>query len=845
MINDIIQIPGLNQNFTLAEQAGITSAVFVNDGQTITNDVNSSNLPIGGVIVSVGSSEGFGYQPLVSAGGTATVSAAGTISAISIGNTGSGYRASTQYDVLTSVATTVAAGATVITINDQNSVFKYLEFNAGAASSIGVGTFFSRPAPIISVGTTSVNIGIGSTASSEIPAGTSVLVRVFNPSTGIVRVGVASSAVGIATVTHIGVATISAGNLLDTVHVTSVGSGYTSSDLPEVVIEDPLPYTNIPLIYQTDGLAEASTGVGTQAKVDINVGFGSDVIDFEISNTGFGYGRNQNLTIPTGGPTGIPTDPTLGGDFERFTINVEKIYSDKFAGWSLGQLRTMDNFDDEFDGQKTDFQLKLDGTITSIIAAKGSPIVVQDVLIVLVNNILQVPGEGYIFSGGSTIIFPEPPKSGDTVDILFYRGNGAVDVKSVDILETVKKGDTLDINYDPLNQSAYFDEEQRIAYSVDSTDQVTTNAYYGPGLANDINMERPITWCKQTEDKIINGERVAKDRTQYKANVFPTTNVIQTVGVGSTTIYVENVQVLFNQDNESGTSLSFQKDVTLVSQDARVGASATAVVGSAGTITSIVISDGGSGYSSAPVVIIENPVGLGTTMRQTATATIASGSVDAITLGTAKTGYSQSNPPVVLIESPALLAERLNAGITYSGDFGTIVGVTTTTVGVATGLIFELFIPNNSALKDATLVGTAITVSSLAAGDFFTVSNSNIGLGVTSLKPGGAVAVGVGTTCIDNVYEVVAAATAQKTLPGVGSTTINKVTVSVLSYNGYDFSAVGVNTYFGNYSFGKIQTTGRTSTSAFNFYNSNGVTGIQTSAIVRRTIPLRITNYDV
>ena len=120
--------------------------------------------------------------------------------------------------------------------------------------------------------------------------------------------------------------------------------------------------------------------------------------------------------------------------------------------------------------------------------------------------------------------------------------------------------------------------------------------------------------------------------------------------------------------------------------------------------------------------------------RQTATATIASGSVDAITLGTAKTGYSQSNPPVVLIESPALLAERLTQESPTAGDFGTIVGVTTTTVGVATGLVFELFIPNNSALKDATLVGTAITVSSLAAGDFFTVSNSNIGLGVTSLN---------------------------------------------------------------------------------------------------------------
>ena len=846
LINDIVQIPGLINNFTLAEQAGITSAVFINDGQTITHDVNSSNLPIGGVIISVGSSEGFGYQPLAPAGGTATVSTAGTISAITIGSTGSGYRASETYDVLTSVATTVAAGATIITINDQNSVFKYLEFNAGAASSIGVGSFFSRPAPIISVGTTSVNIGIGSTSSSEIPAGTDVLVRVFNPSVGIVRVGVASSAVGIQTVTHIGVATISAGHLLETVHVTSVGSGYTSSDLPEVIIDDPLSYANIPLIYQTDGLAEASTGVGSQAKVNINVGFGSDIIDFEVSNTGFGYGRNQNLTIPTGGPTGIPTNPTLGGDFERFTINVEKIYSDKFAGWSIGQLQTLDNFDAEFDSQKTDFQIKIDGTITSIIASKGSSIVIQDVLIVLYNNILQVPGEGYIFNGGSTIVFPEPPKPGDKVDILFYRGNGSVDVKSIDILETVKQGDTLDIEYDPArSQAKTLDEDARLVYSVDSTDQVTTNAYYGPGLAYDINLERPVKWCRQTEDKIINGERVGKDRPGYKANVFPTSNVIQTVGVGSTAIYVENVQPLFNQQHEASTSLAFQKDVLLVSQDTKVGASATATVGSAGTITAITISDGGTGYTSAPVVIIGNPVGLGSEQRQTATASITAGVVTSITLGAAKTGYSQSNPPVVLIESPSVLTERLSAGISYRGDFGTIVGVTTTTVGVATGLVFDLFIPNNSALKDTDLVGTAVTVSTLAAGDFFVVRNSNVGLGVTSLKPGGAVAVGVGTTCIDNVYEVVSSTNAQKTLPGVGSTTVNKVTVSVLSYNGYDFSAVGVNTHFGDYSFGRIETTGRTSTSTFNFYNQDGVSGITTSALVRRFIPLKIKNYNV
>ena len=850
LINDIFQIPGLTQNFTLAEQAGITSAVFVDDGQSISYDVNSSNLPIGGVIISVGSSAGFGYQPRVSAGGTATISVGGTVSTVTIGNTGSGYRGSTNYQVLTSIATTVGIGSTIMTLVDENSVFKYLDFlSAGSTCTIGVGTYI-KSTNIISVGTTSVNIGIGSTSPYEIFAGTSVAINIQDPQLGIVRVGVARSSVGIVTVTHVGVATISDGHLLPTVHITNGGSGYTSANPPNVIIEEPLSYDNVPLVYQTDGLAVPSTGIGSQSKVSFNVGFGSDVIDFEISNTGFGYGVGQYLTVPTGGVAGIPTDPTLGGDFERFSIIVKNTYTDKFAGWSVGQLQTLDNFDNEFDGSKTDFQIKIGGNITSIIASKGSSIVIQDVLLVFYNNILQVPGEGYIFNGGSTIIFPEAPKPGDTVSIVFYRGNGSVDVQSVDILETVKEGDTLQVTYDPsLGQSKNLEEDKRIVYSVDSTDLVTTNAYYGPGNVDDTNLERPVIWCMQETDRIINGKRVAKDRPQYKANIFPSTNVIQTVGVGSTVIYIENTQPLFNQQHESSASLSFQKDILLVSQDARVGASATAVVSAGGTISSIVISDGGSGYSAAPTVIIGNPVGLGTTQRQVATTTITSGSVSSISVDTSSvaTGYASTNPPVVLIEPPKVLAERINSGVQYQGDFGTIVGVATTSiVGVAsTGLILSLFIPQDSALKDTSLVGTAITVSSLSVGDFFVVRNSNIGFGVTSLKYGNAVTVGVGTTCIDNVYEVVGTATTQKTLPGVGSTTVNDVTVSILSYNGYDFSSLGINTYFGNYSFGKITTTARTSTSTFNFYNEDGLSGISTSALVRRFVPLKIQDYNV
>ena len=74
------------------------------------------------------------------------------------------------------------------------------------------------------------------------------------------------------------------------------------------------------------------------------------------------------------------------------------------------------------------------------------------------------------------------------------------------------------------------------------------------GNVDDINLQRPVIWCKQTEDVIINGERVAKESfDQYKANVCQEINVIQTVG-GSTTVYVESVLPLFNQQNEQSFS---------------------------------------------------------------------------------------------------------------------------------------------------------------------------------------------------------------------------------------------------------------------------------------------------
>ena len=75
-------------------------------------------------------------------------------------------------------------------------------------------------------------------------------------------------------------------------------------DPPEVVIDPPVSYSNIPLVYSSASTA----GAGQSASANIIVGQGSSVIDFEIRREGYGFGNGEILTIPTGGTTGIPTD---------------------------------------------------------------------------------------------------------------------------------------------------------------------------------------------------------------------------------------------------------------------------------------------------------------------------------------------------------------------------------------------------------------------------------------------------------------------------------------------------------------------------------------------------------
>jgi hypothetical protein len=148
---------------------------------------------------------------------------------------------------------------------------------------------------------------------------------------------------------------------------------------------------------------------------------------------------------------------------------------------------------------------------------------------------------------------------------------------------------------------------------------------------------------------------------------------------------------------------------------------------------------------------------------------------------------------------------------------------------------------------------------------------SNFGKSVRSIRGDGSL-IGIGTTCMDNVYQVLSNQVVSTQIAGIGSTNVTRIYVGVASYNGfnfnqypsytfdttaYTFDSTGTPTFdstflsdgedfFGMYSWGRIAVTGsRTSSKSFTWYNQNGVSGISSSPIVRRINPLKYRDYNL
>lgn len=745
LVKNIFQQPqrsGINSvigNYSLTESSGQTTIEFIPSTQTPIDDINVTNLPVGGVIVSVGSTQGFGYQPLVSAGGTATISGFGTISNISIGNSGSGYRPGIQ-----------------------------------------------------------TNINVYAETSSSIS-----------------KVGYASALNG---------------HIYDVI-ITNPGTSYTNINPPNIKFDAPLSYSNIPLLYSE----ESSSGVGTGAEANLIVSNDSSVLSFEMDNNGYAYKPGELLTVSIGGETGIPTDTSK--TYDEFQVIVDRVHYDSFNSWTLGSLQQLDPIDDRFDGRTRSFPISFKGDSISIKAKLGSNIDVESLLMVFINDILQVPGQSYTLKGGGILVFSEPPKEDYTSRIIFYRGTEGVDVNLVDVISPIEIGDKLQLKSDEL----YETEEQRTVEEILSSSIVETNPYSGPGRLNDDLKERPVTLCQQTEDLFIGDRNIGKNRVFYEAKIFPQTNLIQNVGVGSSFAFVESVSTFFNNGNENIDSTKLGK-IQIISKDTTLTAIATAVVSSSGTVSSINVTNVGSGYTDIPEVSISP--GIGTTIRALATASISSGSVTSISVSDGGVSYSSTSPPSVLIESPKVVIEEIEK-VSYEGDFGSIVSISNTTVGVAeTALLLGLYIDSDSYLFNQGVNPNGLVsnvYSGIQTNYFFVASNTNVGNGMTSRYNNGN-RLSISTDNFDNVFQVYDINQTTGIVTGIGTTSILEIYTLV----DYPVTSVSGTTYYGDFSWGKISWSvdeSRKNPKDFSSYYAVGYSGIETSAFVRRRHELEFKSY--
>jgi hypothetical protein len=863
LINEIAQIPSQGSrinDFELVENAGITSVVFSGFAASVTNDVNTGSVPVGGVLVSVGSTQGFGYQPLVAAGGTANVSGFGTISSISIGNSGSGYR--------TGIATL-------------NGVVQELTYNVGLrtadidtveVTAIGTATVVNGNVTGVSI----TNPGAGYTFSNppivvfDQPIPYTNIPLIYHPDSPGAQIGT-NAFVDIQ---------VSNNNTVLSFDITNNGYGYRVGEILTVpkggVTGIPtLSISSTPIGFGTNnykvefaeydaisGILTATIGVHTITTSD-SITLVNESIIFSCSSDEYkqriGYPRPTDPAAGTARTVTAVTSDTItfdvggaqsgssylhkfvGAGMSDFRMSVNGADSDKFSGWRFGDFDVFDKLDPFFDGERQVFTMRKDGAPTSIRAQKGSLIDVEQTILVFLNNVLQEPGVAYRFNGGSNLTFTEPPKVGDTCAILFYRGTGAVDVISRDIIETIKSGDTVKINASDTQNPLEFNQDQRFVVGITTADSFRTATYTGGGLTTDVTIERPFTWCKQQEDLFIDNKPITKDRDLYTARIFPETHIIKPVGLGSTEIWVTSALPLF--DSYSEGQVESKQTIEIYDQTPRIGAAATAIVSGFGTIASISVTNSGLGYTATPLVSIANSVGFGSATRATATASITGTAVTSISVSNAGAGYTFSNPPVVLITPPRFDKEEIK-NVDYAGDYGIISGVGTTSVGVATvGLVFDLLIPQGSSLRSTSVMGpgAARTISNIATGMPFVVFDSNIGQGVTSLDLGGAT-LGIGSTCLDNVYEAVSVSVATTEAVGFGTTHVARVVVSVAStenITGYGFSQ-----FFGRYSWGQLKTFSRTGLAkTFAPSLENGVVGISTGPVIVRRTPLKSLGY--
>ncbi len=668
VINGIFQTPttdnNVGNNYIFEESAGISSVTFTgissDNGFIITTekDVNQNQLPRGGLIVSLGSTPGLGYAPLVGASVTAVIGAGGSIVSVGLGitdNLGSAYR-----------------GTVSIGITDPN--------HTGVAASI------------------TATAGIG-------------------------------------------------GTLSFTIH--NAGSGYSS----DVRIFAPSPsYENLPVTgaYRAGIGSTTETGIGLLLTLDVEPVSSSpsslyEVSSFKISRPGYSFQIGDVIRA-----VGLVTDKNLESPISEFELTVLSTFTDSFGAWQFGELDFIDPIKDLQNGSRVRFPLVYNGELLSFeknLNDEDSLLIdLNSVLLIFVNGVIQEPYKNYRFEGGTSVIFVDPPKKEDNISIFFYRGSRDIDSVLINVFETIKEGDTVQISKNNLISETVTQDPRKVA-SIFSSNIIETNLYIDQGI--DEENSKPLYWSKQKADLKIGGVDIYKSRDTIEPLVFPSAKIIKSVGKDDIQLFVDNIRFFNYEENESDIVIS-KFDAILVQDTNPVAAGITAVVSAAGTIQQLIINDGGNGYTgisteiyiaSPSSLMISNQYGnIGIGSTATAIASISNGKITyPITILDPGIGYTNTNPPIVIAPKPKLNIEKIRNIPRFQGTTGIITGITTTTGTNGNPLALKFF------TRAFSYQGLNVTYP-------ICVYDTHVGNGVTSINTTTSDVIGYGSTFLDNIY---------------------------------------------------------------------------------------------
>ena len=551
--------------------------------------------------------------------------------------------------------------------------------------------------------------------------------------------------------------------------VTQPGGHYIN---PEISISAP-SYSNLGItgVSRRGVGATSDTGTGLTLSLDVSgtnaVGVGSTLFTisgFDIHNYGYNF-REGDVFKPVGLVTSRFLNDSSMDDFE---LEVLETFSDQYASWNFGEFDYIDPIADLQDGSRKRFPLLYNGTLLSFEVnpddQNSSLIDLNTLLLIFVNGVVQDPVEAYNFDGGTSFTFTTAPGPEDKVAIFFYKGTNNVDSVLVgagsSLFPTIKTGDIVQVHkYSTLGVTTT--QDPRTIYSVAASDKVETNLYTGVGI-DELNY-KPISWQKQKVDKSIQGDIVYKSRDSIESQVYPTSRIISDVKPTDTALFVDNGR-FFNYEEDWSSLVINSVGGLIVTGETPVAAGFTATVSAGGTISTLTITNAGSGYVGATTSLsIGNPaaIGVGVGTTATATATITNGKITATTITNGGIGYTITNPPQVIAPFPSWKKEDVDTITTIQGYDGGIISIGATD-GIGSHDLAIKF-----KLEMDTTNNPNASLGNLQVGNPIYIFDTQVGHGVTSVYNSNAAVVGVGTTCLDNIYIVSAFNT------GVGIITCN------------------------------------------------------------------------